>query len=309
MKNKNIYVSMTKDGYYALQSLIANNKKIDEIICYPKEYSKNISDYIDFKDFALKKRIKITYTKNINFLINKFSKEIPNIIVVNGWSQFLDDKILRIPKNGCVGTHPALLPKNRGRSPIPWHFINKEKYGGITLFYLNSICDGGPIIDQIKFEIKKTDNASSYYEKITKIGADLLIKHFDSIANGSAKKKAKPQDENLATYLLKRRPKDSWINFYDKTAEEVHNLIRAVSWVYPLANFIYKKCKYYILSSTIPKNHPLFSGIPGQIAKISSEFMWVLTKKGIIQFNSIIDYHRKKIDLLKVFKIGEFLNE
>jgi len=37
--------------------------------------------------------------------------------------------------------------------------------------------------------------------------------------------------------------------------------------------------------------------------------MWVLTKKGIIQFNSIIDYHRKKIDLLKVFKIGEVLNE
>lgn len=189
VKLKNIYVSMTKDGLYALEVLLKNGKKIHEIICYPKEKSHNISDYIDFKKIAKKYKLKITYTENINSLIRKFAKNNPNVIIVNGWSQLLKKELLETARYGCVGTHPSLLPKNRGRAPIPWHFINKEKYGGITLFYLKPTCDSGPIIDQVKFKITKMDNASSYYEKITNLGANLLLKHFDSITDGSAKKK------------------------------------------------------------------------------------------------------------------------
>jgi len=309
IKSKNIYISATKDGHYALNVLFENGKKIHEIINYPKEKSDNISDYIDFNDLAKKYRLKITYTDNVNTLTNRFSKERPNIIIVNGWSQLLERKLLKTAQNGCVGTHPSLLPKNRGRAPIAWHFINKEKYGGITLFFLEPTCDSGPIIDQIRFKIKETDNASSYYEKITKLGAKLLLKHFDSIVDGSARKRAIPQNPQKETYLLKRRPQDSYINFSTKTTEEVHDLVRAVSDIYPLANFTYKGKQYFVLSSKIPKNIPHFSGIPGQIARVSQDFMWVLTVQEIIQFTKVLDNNRNKVNLMETFKIGEVLNE
>ena len=300
---------MTKDGLYALEILLKNGKEIHEIICYPKEKSHNISDYVDFKNIAKKYKLKITYTDNINLLTDRFKKNNPNVIIVNGWSQLLKKELLKTARNCCVGTHPSLLPKNRGRAPIPWHFINNEKYGGITLFYLEPTCDSGPIIDQARFKILETDNANSYYEKITKLGAKLLLKHFNSIINGSAHKKARPQNHKMATCLLKRRPQDSFINFNNKTAEEIHNLIRAVSCIYPLANFIYQGSLYYVLSSKLPKNIPHFSGIPGQIAKVSRNFIWVLCKLGIVQFNKILDDNKKEVELLKIFKTGEVINE
>ena len=305
----NIYVSMTKDGYYALEALLKKGKKIHEIISYPAGKSGNISDYIDFGNLAQRYRLKITYVDNINSLVGRFSRERPNIIIVNGWSWLLKRELLKTAQNGCVGTHPSLLPKNRGRAPIPWHFINQEKYGGITLFYLEENCDSGPIIDQIRFKIKDTDNASSYYEKITKLGARLFLKHFDSIADGSARKKAISQDEKEATYLLKRRPRDSYINFFSETAEEIHNLVRAVSSIYPLAYFYYGKKRYLVLSSKVPEDTPHFSGIPGQIARTSQDFMWILCKQGIVQFTEVLDSNKNKVKLSEIFKRGEVLNE
>lgn len=311
MKNwsKNIYVSTTKDGYYALDILLKNKKRIDEIISLPKAKAQYVSDYIDFKSLAKRYGIKITLTKNINLFTSRFEKERPNIIIVNGWSQLLKKQLLDTVINNCIGIHPALLPKNRGRAPIAWHFINQEKYGGVTLFYLEPSCDSGPIIDQAKFKIHPTDNASNYYEKITKLGAELLLKYFDSIADGSAISKTRPQDHSKATYLLKRRPKDSEIDFRIKTAKETHNMVRAVSDIYPLANFSYQGKKYFVLKSDLPKNTPTYSGIPGQIAEAGDDYVWILTQSRIIEFNIILGENRNKINIKKTFKVGEVANE
>jgi methionyl-tRNA formyltransferase len=306
---QNIYVSMTRDGYYALELLLKNKKRIDEIISLPKGKSSNVCDYINFEPLVKKFGVKITYTENVNKLSGMFRQNRPNVIIANGWSQLLRKELLDTAVNGCVGTHPALLPKNRGRAPVPWHFINKEKYGGVTLFYLEAACDSGPIIDQAKFKIRDNDNASSYYQKITNLGAKLLLKHFDSIVNGSAKSKARPQDHLRATYLLKRRPIDSEIDFSAKSAKEIHNMVRAVSDIYPLVNFNYKKQKFLILKSSLPTHAPRFSGIPGQIAKITKDYIWILGKSGIIEFNTILNDKREKVKPNEVFRAGDVLNE
>jgi len=306
---QNIYVSMTRDGYYALELLLKNKKRIDEIISLPKGKSSNVCDYINFEPLVKKFGVKITYTENVNKLSGMFRQNRPNVIIANGWSQLLRKELLDTAVNGCVGTHPALLPKNRGRAPVPWHFINKEKYGGVTLFYLEAACDSGPIIDQAKFKIRDNDNASSYYQKITNLGAKLLLKHFDSIVNGSAKSKARPQDHLRATYLLKRRPIDSEIDFSAKSAKEIHNMVRAVSDIYPLVNFNYKKQKFLILKSSLPTHAPRFSGITGQIAKITKDYIWILGKSGIIEFNTILNDKREKVKPNEVFRAGDVLNE
>jgi len=308
-KFQNAYVSMTKDGYYALELLLKNKKRIDEIISLPEDKSSNVCDYINFEPLAKKFGVKITYKKDINGLTGRFRQNRPNVIIVNGWSQLLKKDLLDTAVNGCVGTHPALLPKNRGRAPIAWHFINNEEYGGVTLFYLEATCDSGPIIDQVRFKIKANDNASSYYQKITDLGAKLLLKHFDSIVSGSAINKAKPQDHTKATYLLKRRPIDSEIDFSAKSAKEIHNMVRAVDNIYPLANFSYKKQKFLILKSNLPAHAPRFSGVPGQVAKVTNDYIWILGKNDIIEFNTVLNNKRKRVKLNKTFKTGDVLNE
>ena len=309
IRGKNIYLSMTKDGFFALEVLLKNRKRIDEILTLPQKISSSISDYVDFTPLAKKFDIPITFCKEINLLLPELQKERPNLIIVNGWSQLLKKPLIDTAINCCVGTHPSLLPKNRGRAPIAWHFINEESYGGISLFYLEPNCDSGPIIDQIKFKIGNNDNASTYYEKITVLGAQLLLKHFDFITDGSAIEKAVPQDSTKANYLLKRRPKDSRIDFSSKTAKEIHNSVRAVSDIYPLANFTYKNEAYLVLNSKLPRNHPQYSGVPGQIAKITNNYMWVLGENGLIEFDTVLNEDKGRILLREVFKIGDVLNE
>jgi len=302
----NIYLSMTKDGYFALQKLLQAEKNIDLIISRPQEKSANISDYIDFSPIAESNDIPLLTTTKINTLGKRIDNLQPNLIIVNGWSELLSQKIIDLPRYGCVGTHPALLPKNRGRAPIAWHFLNREKYGGVSLFYLDAGCDSGPIIDQVKFKIKPKDNASTYYQKITKLGSEILLKHFDQLDQGSAK--STPQDHTKATYLLKRRPQDSFLCF-QKSAQQVHNQIRAVSDVYPQGFFFYKKNKYLVLNSSLATKIPPYSGVPGQIARITNKNLLVLCKKKLISLDSIVDKNKVSVNISQTFKVGDVLNE
>lgn len=304
-KSTVVYVSMTKDGHFALERLIQSDKKIDLVVTLKKGKSTNVSDHTDFSSLATRNKIPIRFVANINEDLLYFKSLKPALIIVNGWSQLLSEEILSLPTYGCVGTHPTLLPKNRGRAPIAWHFINEEKFGGVTLFYLNDGCDSGPIIEQVKFLISSSDNALTYYEKITDLGAKLLVRNYDKIANGTAA--SQPQNHKKATYLLKRRPQDSFLDFRE-TARQIHNKIRAVSGVYPSAYFNYQGKEYRILSSVLKKT-PSYSGIPGQIAKVTDKEVWVLTKDKVIILADVQNKHGNTVACNKTFCTGYVVNE
>lgn len=304
----NIYLSMTKDGHFALSKILKSKKKIDLIITLCRKDAYAVSDYKDFSDINIKYKIPIIYTKNINSLESKFVMDRPNILIVNGWSQLIKKSIINSCINGCVGTHPSLLPKNRGRAPVAWHFINEEKYGGITLFYLNEGCDSGPIIAQEKFRLSKEDNASSYYKKITILGSKLLLENFDAINDGSAKKKAIEQNHKKANYLSKRAPKDSYIDFNQKSSNIV-NLIKAVTDIYPLCFFYYKNNVFYIKKGFEIKNISSCLGPPGKIAQVNKRYVCIFTKDGIIRLTEIYQDNRAIVNLRALFKEGEILNE
>lgn len=307
MKNtsKNYYVSTTIDGLFALKILLKNNKKIDEIITLRRESSLSVSDYADFNPLAREYNISIRYINDINSLTNELTNGKVNCIFVNGWSQLISKEIINSAKHGCVGTHPALLPKNRGRAPIAWHFINNEIEGGISLFYLNPGADNGPIIAQEKFSILPTDNASSYYAKITKLGARLLLDNFDAIDNGTAS--STPQDDSKATYLLKRGPNDSYLDF-SLSAVEIHNQIRAVSEIYPLAFFKYKGETVFVKRSIIAIKSHKYYGKCGQIAKITKDYIFVLTGTDLIGLDNFCLSNGNPVPS-SYFKIGETINE
>lgn len=304
-KGSIIYISMTRDGHFALEQLMQAGKRVDLIITLRNDKSNDVSDYIDFSILAGRHNIPIKFIANIHKEIDYLKSLKPALIIVNGWSQLLSGEIISIPKYGCVGTHPTLLPKNRGRAPIAWHFINEEKFGGVTLFYLDDGCDSGPIIEQTQFTIRSSDNAQTYYEKITILGAKLLLKNYDKITNGTVISKS--QNHKKATYLLKRRPKDSLLDFKE-SARQIHNKIRAVSGIYPAAYFYYQGNEYKILSSGL-KKLPKYSGVPGQIAKVMDEELWVLAKDGIIILINIQDKNGNAIVCSKVFHTGYVINE
>lgn len=302
---KIVFISKNRFGYECLLEILKNNIGIECIFTIDKERAARISDYFDFSRIAAEHNIPLKSVRNINDELDFIRELEPDVIFVLGWSQIIGKDLLSIPRLGCVGSHPALLPKNRGRAAIPWHFINGEKYGGLTFFYLDEGCDSGDIIVQKKFLIKDSDDAGTYYRKICSLSKKCIQEQLVNILNGTVCRKK--QDGKPATYLLIRKLDDSRIDF-QKSSREVFNLIRAVAYVYPTAFTSYKGSKVLVYKSLlISEELYKYQALPGQILEIGEDCVRVKTGDGVIKLRELFWETGDRIDCQKLFTVGEKL--
>ena len=116
--------------------------------------------------------------------INILKSWKPDLIVSLYFDQILKKPVFEIPKMGALNMHPGLLPKYRGLWPEFWKLHNKEKYGGVTIHYINEGIDAGAIIAQTKYRIQKNDSKYSLDLKSNKYGIPLLIKTIKKLKKG-----------------------------------------------------------------------------------------------------------------------------
>lgn len=147
-----------------------------------------------------------------------------DLFVVIAYGKILSVEILSLPELYSIGLHASLLPKYRGASPINWAILNGEEKTGVTVFKLNGKMDAGEIIMQKEADILGPDNAETLSEKLSNLGANLLVKAADSIAERKAQ--FIKQDESEATVTPKLNKEDGRID-WNKPAPEIHNKVRA----------------------------------------------------------------------------------
>ena len=158
----------------------------------------------------------------------------PDWIVIIGWSQIASEQVLAIPKYGCIGAHPTLLPQGRGRASIPWAILKGLEYTGVTLFKLDKGVDTGPIVGQHRIRLTHDESATSLYTKVSKAHQSLVVEYWPRIKEN--KVKLFRQDSNLATYWPARRPNDGLID-PSMSAAEIDLLVRATTRPYPGAYY------------------------------------------------------------------------
>jgi methionyl-tRNA formyltransferase len=307
-QKKIIFISFNKVGWECLEKIIKS--KLVDISCVytlKSELACKISDYEDPAALCQKHGVLLKHIKNINDHLQEIRNLEPDFIFVIGWSQLLSEELLKTPRFGCIGFHPALLPKNRGRAAIPWHFINEEKFGGVTFFYLDGGCDSGNIICQGKFLLTDNDNAKTYYEKVVGISGHLIGKNLKKIISG--KLRGVKQNESKATYLMIRNETDSFLDFKSMTTRAIFNQIRGVAYVYPTAFAFYEKKKIFIYhASQVAKKLQRYSAVPGQVIKAFENSIWVKTTDGIIELEKIYNEKNEPIVYSDFFKTGHYLN-
>ncbi|MBE8951195.1 MAG: methionyl-tRNA formyltransferase [Quinella sp. 3Q1] len=149
----------------------------------------------------------------------------PDLIVVVAFGQILSQKILDIPRFGCINIHASLLPKYRGAAPIEWAMINGEKVTGITTMQMNAGLDTGDILLQSEVKIPEEMILPELRERLMTVGADLLLKTLYKLQMGELQ--PIKQDDSLSTYapLLK---KDTGLIDWQKPARAIHNLVRGL---------------------------------------------------------------------------------
>ena len=80
---------------------------------------------------------------------------------------------------------PPSCPEYRGAAPINWAIINREKYSGVTTFYINEEIDTGAILLQEKVVVEEEDTAGSLHDKLAAKGSELICKTIKRIFDSS----------------------------------------------------------------------------------------------------------------------------
>ena len=278
-----VFVGAVEEGWMALNAILEqpeHKNDVSAIISIDDAEAGSISGYRSFDGLAEKHGIAIHKIKHIRSAssVELIKGLAPDLLIVIGWSQLVSDEVLRIPRLGSIGLHTTLLPRHRGRAPIPWAIIKGLGKSGNTLFYFTPGVDNGDIIGQEPFYITLTDTAQTVYEKATHAGVNLVLKYLPMIKDGTAPRIK--QDESMADHWPKRTPADGLID-WNKPALEIHNLIRGVSHPYPGAFTYFNGRKIIVWSSGIlGENEIDFQIQPGKILDITEYDLGIIIGTG-----------------------------
>ena len=121
----------------------------------------------------------------------------PDVIAVVAYGKILPERVLDIPKLGCINIHTSILPALRGSAPAQWAILNGLDETGVTAMYLSAGMDEGDIIEIRKTPIEPLENSTVLLARLAAIGAPLLSDTLHAIEAGTATRT--PQDPSKAT--------------------------------------------------------------------------------------------------------------
>jgi len=141
-----------------------------------------------------------------NYQINQ---TMANIGVVADFGVLVPTQLMNIFPYGLINIHPSLLPKYRGPTPAQNAILNGDTETGVTIIKLDKYLDHGPVVAQVKEEIKENDTAKSLYEKLFILGGELLVKTLNRFESSSPV--LIPQNHESATFTKALTREDGFV--------------------------------------------------------------------------------------------------
>ena len=266
------------------------------------------------KEFALEKGIKIYQpekVRNNEEFISEIKALKPDVICVVAYGKILPKEILEIPSKGCINVHGSLLPKYRGAAPIQWAVLNGDKKTGVTTMYMDVGMDTGDMILKQEVEIGENETTGELWDRLSKIGGELLVETLKQIENGTAPREKQGDDFSVAPMLSKDMAKIDWKN---KTAQEIKNLVRGLNPIMGAYTFLNgSKIKFWKvdIAKNIGYDEDNIKIFRNGTVLISDQRdgLFIKTKKGILRVLEIQGENAKRMsigDFLRGNKIEEF---
>lgn len=265
MKDKKVVFMGTPEFTVPVLEEVIKNMDVLLVVTQPdKKSGRDMTlKYSPVKECALKNNIKVFQPVKIREDYEEILSLKPDIIITCAYGQIIPKVLLDLPKYGCINVHASLLPKLRGGAPIHKSIIYGYEETGITIMYMDVHMDSGDIISQESIKITDEDNTGTIHDKLSIIGASLLIKTLPSVFEGTNKRIK--QDENEVTFAYNITKEEEHINF-DKPAREVFNQIRGL-YPYPVGYTSLDDNIIKITESIISTGDRL----PGEIIDITKE--------------------------------------
>jgi methionyl-tRNA formyltransferase len=230
---RTVWVSFDEIGRDCLDAAASAGAEVVGIVTLPGPIDPNRSGQCAFDEVAARVGASLVETADVNTpeTIEAVRGLDPALIFVVGWSQLVRDEFISLAAGGVFGMHPSLLPRHRGRAPIPWAILSGLARTGVTLFEITDpSADAGPIVGQAVVEIAPDETAASLYDRLAEAHVYLVREYVPQLVAGTAPRV--PQDERRASSWPKRTPADGIID-WETRAPYLYDWVRAQSRPYP----------------------------------------------------------------------------
>ena len=289
MNNKKIVFMGTPDFACPVLESLIKNYEVCLVVSQPDKLvgRKRILTNTPVKQVAINNNIEVFQPEKIKEDYQKIIDINPDIIITCAYGQIIPEELINLPKYGCVNVHASLLPKYRGGAPIHWAKINGDEKTGVTIMYMDKCMDSGDIISQQELIINDEDTTESLFDKLSIMGANLLIETLPSIFNNTNNRIK--QDESLVTYAYNIKREDEKVDFND-TGKNIINKIRGLySW--PLANFTINNLEYKVYDAYFEECSVLGPGV----IKVDKNNFKISCKDGMICITRIKPFGKKEM--------------
>lgn len=198
----------------------------------------------------------------------------PDVGIVAAYGRIIPEPLLTIPRLGMINVHASLLPKYRGAAPVHRAVMNGDPETGVTIMRVVKELDAGPMFEKATRPIGADETSDVVEEALADIGAGLLIRVLDQIAEGTAHEE--PQDDANATYAPRLTKEEGLID-WSTPSLAIHNRVRGL---YPWPH------AYTFLNGArliVRRSHPevtLTEMTPGTIVRITGDAIHVATGNG-----------------------------
>lgn len=275
-----------------LQSLIDNEYNVSLVVSQPDKYvgRKHILTNTPVKQLAIDNNIEVFQPKKIRSDYQKIVDINPDLIITCAYGQIIPEELINLPRLGCINVHASLLPKYRGGAPIHWAKINGEEKTGVTIMYMDKNMDSGDIISQEELVINNEDTTESLFDKLSILGANLLIETLPSILENNNDRIK--QDETLVSYAYNIKREDERINFDDYGVNIINKIRGLYSW--PLANMEIDGIEYKILNAEFEEKK---INSVSTIVEIDKNKFGISCKDGVIYITDIKPFGKKAMDI------------
>jgi methionyl-tRNA formyltransferase len=230
---RTVWVSFDTMGRDCLEAAVEVGAEIVGVVTLPGPIDPNRSGQCAFDDVAARLGAALIETRDVNALetLNAIRKLEPELAFVVGWSQLVHDPFIALAREGVFGMHPTLLPRHRGRAPIPWAILSGLARTGVTLFEIvDSTADSGAIVGQVEVEIAPDETATSLFARLADAHVQLVRELVPQLLSRSAPRSR--QDPSRASSWPKRVPADGIID-WETRAPYLYDWVRAQTRPYP----------------------------------------------------------------------------
>ena len=158
--------------------------------------------------------------------VRRITELSPDALVVVAYGQIVPQSLLDAPRLGAINLHASLLPRHRGPAPIAWAILSGDSETGVTVIQMDAGVDTGPMLAQERVPIRWDETAPMLEEKLSEIGARVLLRTLEQLERGEVT--PVPQPNEGATHAPRLKSEDGRLS-NEMSATEIDRRVRALT--------------------------------------------------------------------------------